>query len=291
MKIDGHTALVGLIAHPAGHSQSPTMHNLAFEADHINARFLAFDVAPEHLESAIDAIRAFNMLGASVSMPFKQAVIPLLDDLDPAAKMIGAVNTIVNHDGHLTGYTTDGIGFVNALKDEGVSLKNQTMTLAGVGGAGTPIAIQAALAGLKTLNIFNINDSAVANAKRIVTEINEQTDCHATFTLLEHQDRFQDALTQSNLYVDATGLGMGKLADQSLVTDPTWFHTKMTVFDTVYAPSETKLMRVAKQANVAHILNGQGMLLNQGAAAFKLWTGQKMPVEHVRKHLFKEDHE
>lgn len=289
MEIDGHTALVGLIAHPAGHSQSPAMHNLAFEADHINARFLAFDVEPAHLTAAIDAIRTFKMLGASISMPFKQAVIPLLDELDPAAKLIGAVNTVVNHNGHLTGYTTDGIGFVNALKDEGVALKGQTMTLAGVGGAGTPIAIQAALAGLKTLNIFNINDGAVANAQRIVTEINEQTDCHATFTLLDHQDRFQDAIAQSDLYVDATGLGMGKLVDQALVTNPDWFHPNMTVFDTVYAPSETKLMRVALQANVAHILNGQGMLLNQGAAAFKLWTGQAMPIEQVREYLFKED--
>ena len=129
----------------------------------------------------------------------------------------------------------------------------------------------------------------MANAQRIAAEINEQTDCHATFTLLDHQDRFQDAIAQSDLYVDATGLGMGKLVDQALVTNPAWFHPNMTVFDTVYAPSETKLMRVALQANVAHILNGQGMLLNQGAAAFKLWTGQAMPIEQVREYLFRED--
>lgn len=289
MEIDGHTKLIGLIAHPAAHSQSPAMHNFAFSQEQMNDRFLAFDVDPDNLSQAIGAIRAFKMLGASVSMPFKQAVIPLLDHLDAAAKMIGAVNTVVNHDGELTGYTTDGIGFVNALKDDGVALAGKTMTLAGIGGAGTPIAIQSALSGLKTLNVFNINDPSVANAKRVVQVINEQTDCHATFYPLEDRKQFRKAIAASDLYTDATGLGMGKLIDKTLVDDPTWFHPNMTVFDTVYAPAETKLMRVAKQAKVAHVINGQGMLLNQGAAAFKLWTNHEMPVAAVRHEIFKED--
>lgn len=289
MEIDGHTKLIGLIAHPAGHSQSPAMHNFAFNHEQMNDRFLAFDVAPDNLPQAIDAIRSFKMLGASISMPFKQAVIPLLDHLDAAAKMIGAVNTVVNRNGELTGYTTDGIGFVNALKDDGVALAGKTMTLAGIGGAGTPIAIQSALAGLKTLNVFNINDPSVGNAKRVVQIINEQTHCHATFYPLENRDQFRKSIAASDLYTDATGLGMGKLIDKTLVDDPTWFHPNMTVFDTVYAPAETKLMRVAKQAKVAHVINGQGMLLHQGAAAFKLWTGHEMPVAAVRHEIFKED--
>ncbi|WP_143461453.1 quinate/shikimate dehydrogenase [Levilactobacillus enshiensis] len=281
MKIDGHTRLVGLIAHPAGHSKSPAMHNAAFAQTDINARFLAFDVEPDQLSDALNAVRAFKMLGASISMPFKQAVIPLLDHLDKTAELVGAVNTVVNHDGELTGYTTDGIGFVAALRDDGVSLAGQTMTLAGVGGAGTPIAIQTALAGLKTLNVFNINDPSVKNAKHIVQVINEQTDCHATFYPLEDRDQFKQAISESDIYTDATGLGMGKLVDKTLVDDPTWFHANMTVFDTVYAPSVTKLMGVAQRANVAHVINGQGMLLNQGAAAFKLWTGKDMPLKQL----------
>lgn len=281
MEIDGHTKLVGLIAHPAGHSKSPAMHNAAFDLDDINARFLAFDVDPDQLPAAVNALRAFKMLGASVSMPFKQAIIPLLDHLDKTAELVGAVNTVVNHDGELTGYTTDGIGFVEALKDDGVRLTGQTMTLAGVGGAGTPIAIQAALSGLTTLNVFNINDPSVANAKKIVQIINDQTDCHATFYPLEDRDQFKQKLSESDVYTDATGLGMGKLVDQTLVDDPSWFHADMTVFDTVYAPSVTKLMSVANQAHVAHVINGQGMLLNQGAAAFKLWTGQTMPLKDM----------
>jgi len=277
MEIDGHTQLVGLIAHPAGHSQSPAMHNAAFAKANINARFLAFDVEPDRLQDSVNAIRALNMLGASISMPFKQAIIPLLDHLDQTAQLVGAVNTVVNQGGELTGYTTDGVGFVAALQDNAVSLRGQTMTLAGVGGAGTPIAIQSALAGLKTLNVFNINDASTKNAKHIVQVINDQTDCRATFYPLEDRDQFHKALQTSDVYADATGLGMGQLVDQSLVDDPSWFHTDMTVFDTVYAPSVTKLMRVAQQAGVNHVLNGQGMLHNQGAAAFKLWTGQNMP--------------
>lgn len=277
MEIDGHTKLVGLIAHPAGHSKSPALHNTAFNAAKLNARFLAFDVEPDQLAAAVQAIRAFKMLGASVSMPFKQAVIPLLDHLDQTAKLVGAVNTIVNHDGRLTGYTTDGIGFVDSLADNQVDLTGTTMTLAGIGGAGTPIAIQAALAGVQILNVFNINDPSVANAKHIVQVINDQTTCHATFYPLEDRDQFQAAIAESDIYADATGLGMGKLIDQTLVDDPTWFHPNMTVFDTVYAPATTKLMTVAQHAQVAHIINGQGMLHNQGAAAFKLWTGVPMP--------------
>lgn len=289
MKIDGHTKLMALIAHPAGHSQSPAMYNFAFNHEQMNTRFLALDVLPADLPAAIAAVRAFKMPGVSVSMPFKQAVIPLLDRLDPTAKMIGAVNTVVNHDGVLTGYTTDGIGFVQALRDAHVTLAGKTMTLAGVGGAGTPIAIQSALAGLKTLNVFNLNDASIANARRVVHLINDQTDCHATFYPLEDRAQFKRAIAASDLYTDATGLGMGKLIDQTLVDDPTWFHPEMTVFDTVYAPAETKLMRVAKQAGVAHVLNGQGMLLNQGVAAFKLWTGHDMPVDAVHHEIFKED--
>lgn len=284
-EINGHTKLVGLIAHPAGHSKSPAMHNAAFAAAEINARFLAFDVDPDHLSDAVNAIRAFKMLGASVSMPFKQAVIPLLDHLDQTAQLVGAVNTIVNHDGELTGYTTDGIGFVDALGDNQVTLTGQTMTLAGVGGAGTPIAIQAALSGLKTLNVFNINDPSVANAKHIVDIINQQTACHATFYPLEDRETFKQAIAASDVYTDATGLGMGKLIDKTLVDDPTWFHPDMTVFDTVYAPATTKLMGVANQAGVAHVINGQGMLLNQGAAAFKLWTGVPMPLTQIATQL------
>lgn len=278
MEIDGHTTLVGLIAHPAGHSKSPAMHNAAFDAAGLNARFLAFDVEPDQLPAAITAIRAFKMLGASVSMPFKQAVIPYLDRLDQTAQLVGAVNTIVNHDGELIGYTTDGLGFVDSLTANDVDLTGQTMTLAGIGGAGTPIAIQAALSGLTTLNVFNIDDPSVANARHIVQVINEQTACHATFYPLEDQEQFRTSIAASAIYTDATGLGMGRLIDQSLVTDPTWFHPDMTVFDTVYAPATTKLMRVANQAHVTHVINGQGMLHGQGAAAFQLWTGVPMPA-------------
>lgn len=288
-RIDGHTILIGLMAYPIRHSMSPTMHNNAFEKLGLNYAYLAFDVDNERLPKAIDAIRTLDMRGSNISMPNKQKVIPLLDKLDPAAKMVGAVNTIVNDNGILTGYTTDGTGFMKSLDDEGLNIRGEKMTLAGAGGAGTAIAIQAALDGVKEISIFNAKDPSWENAKRNVDIINEKTDCHATLHSIEDKTDFKNEIASSYIYCDSTGVGMKPLEDMTLVEDPNWFRPDMIVFDTVYAPRTTKLMKVAQQAGVKHVFNGLGMMLEQGAEAFKLWTGKEMPVEYIRELLFSED--
>ena len=158
-RIDGHTLLIGLMAYPIRHSMSPTMHNNAFAKLGLNYAYLAFEIDNDKLEKAVDAIRTLDMRGSNVSMPNKQKIIPYLDKLDPAAKMAGAVNTVVNDNGVLTGYTTDGTGFMKSLADEGLDIRGKKMTLAGAGGAGTPIAIQAALDGVKEISIFNLDDA------------------------------------------------------------------------------------------------------------------------------------
>ena len=229
------------------------------------------------------------MRGSNISMPNKQKVIPYLDRLDESAELCQAVNTIVNDHGILTGYTTDGIGFMQSLKDEGLDITGQKMVLTGAGGAGTPIAMQAAIEGVKEIALFNIDDDKWENAVRNVKIINEKTGAHATLHHLEDQADLKKELASCDIYVDATGVGMKPLEDMTLVEDPTWFHQDMIVYDTVYAPRETKLMQVAKQAGVDHVFNGLGMMLEQGAAAFKLWTGQDMPVEYIRNLLFKEE--
>lgn len=289
-RIDGHTLLIGLMAYPIRHSMSPTMHNNAFAKLGLNYAYLAFEVTNETLPSAIESIRTLDMRGSNISMPNKQKVIPLLDKLDPAAKMVGAVNTIVNDDGILTGYTTDGIGFMKSLADEGLDIRGHKMTLAGAGGAGTAIAVQAALDGVSEMSIFNQDDAEWENAKRNVQLINDQTDCHATLHRLEDRDDFKREIQSAYIYTDATGVGMKPLEGQSLVTDPTWFNNPdQIVFDTVYAPRETKLMQVAQSAGVKHVFNGLGMMLEQGAAAFKLWTGKEMPVDYIHQILFGDD--
>ena len=286
-RIDGHTILIGLLATPIRHSMSPTMHNNAFAMLGLNYAYLAFEVGQQELPSAVQAIRTLEMRGANISMPNKQAILPLLDDLAPAAKLAGAVNTVVNDHGKLTGYTTDGIGFMQALAAENIDLRGEKMVLAGAGGAGTPIAIQAALDGVKEIVIVNrTTDPQYHQAQKNVAIINEQTNAHARFVPLADQAQFKAELADATIYCDATGVGMKPLADQSLITDPSWLREDLIVYDTVYAPRTTKLMTIAQAAGVRHVFNGLGMMLYQGAEAFQLWTGQAMPVQAIADLLF-----
>ncbi|KRN43844.1 shikimate dehydrogenase [Limosilactobacillus ingluviei] len=286
-RIDGHTILIGLLATPIRHSMSPTMHNNAFAMLGLNYAYLAFEVGQKELPSAVQAIRTLDMRGANISMPNKQAILPLLDDLAPAAKLAGAVNTVVNDHGKLTGYTTDGIGFMQALAAENIDLRGEKMVLAGAGGAGTPIAIQAALDGVKEIVIVNrATDPQGSQAQKNVKIINEQTNAHARFVPLADQAQFKAELADATIYCDATGVGMKPLADQSLITDPSWLREDLIVYDTVYAPRTTKLMTIAQAAGVRHVFNGLGMMLYQGAEAFQLWTGQAMPVQAIADLLF-----
>ena len=286
-RIDGHTILIGLLATPIRHSMSPTMHNNAFAMLGLNYAYLAFEVGQQELPSAVQAIRTLEMRGANISMPNKQAILPLLDDLAPAAKLAGAVNTVVNDHGKLTGYTTDGIGFMQALAAENIDLRGEKMVLAGAGGAETPIAIQAALDGVKEIVIVNrATDPQGSQAQKNVAIINEQTNAHARFVPLADQAQFKAELADATIYCDATGVGMKPLADQSLITDPSWLREDLIVYDTVYAPRTTKLMTIAQAAGVRHVFNGLGMMLYQGAEAFQLWTGQAMPVQAIADLLF-----
>lgn len=286
-RIDGHTILIGLLATPIRHSMSPTMHNNAFAMLGLNYAYLAFEVGQQELPSAVQAIRTLEMRGANISMPNKQAILPLLDDLAPAAKLAGAVNTVVNDHGKLTGYTTDGIGFMQALAAENIDLRGEKMVLAGAGGAGTPIAIQAALDGVKEIVIVNrATDPQGSQAQKNVKIINEQTNAHARFVPLADQAQFKAELADATIYCDATGVGMKPLADQSLITDPSWLREDLIVYDTVYAPRTTKLMTIAQAAGVRHVFNGLGMMLYQGAEAFQLWTGQAMQVQAIADLLF-----
>ncbi|MCW4399436.1 shikimate dehydrogenase [Lentilactobacillus parabuchneri] len=290
-RIDGHTILIGLMATPIRHSMSPTMHNTSFVKLGLNYAYLAFEVGNNELPDAIQSIRALGMRGSNISMPNKQKVIPLLDKLDPVAKMVGAVNTIVNDDGILTGYTTDGTGFMKSLEDENLDIRGEKMTISGAGGAGTAIEIQAANDGVKEMSIFNVRDNTWANAERNVKIINEQTDCKAQLFDLADQDALKREIADSAIYCDSTGVGMKPLEDMTLVSDPSFFHKDMIVYDTVYAPRTTKLMTVAQEAGVDHVFNGLGMMLEQGAEAFKLWTGEDMPVDYIRDILFSDEAE
>ena len=285
-RITGHTELIGLMATPIRHSLSPTMHNEAFAKLGLDYAYLAFEVGNDQLEDVIKGIRALKMRGSNISMPNKQVVLQYLDKLSPAAEMVGAVNTIVNDDGVLTGHITDGTGFMLGLKQASVDIIGKKMTLCGAGGAATAVSIQAALDGVKEISIFNRKDKFFENAQRTVAIINEKTDCKATLYDLADNESLRREIADSAILTNATGVGMKPLQDQSLVTDPTMLRSELIVADTVYVPRETLLLKLARKQGCKTV-SGLGMMLWQGAAAFKLWTNKEMPVDYIKGLLFK----
>ncbi|MGG5314451.1 shikimate dehydrogenase [Enterococcus sp. AZ072] len=289
-RLTGHTLLIGLMAYPIRHSMSPTMHNEAFAKLGLDYAYLAFEVENEQLKDAVQGIRALGLRGSNVSMPNKQEIIQYLDEVSPEAQLIGAVNTVTNKDakGYLVGYNTDGIGAMEALKDEDVEVKDAIITLTGAGGAGTAVAVQAAFEGAKEVRIFNVNDGVFENAKETAKKINEHTQCIATATDLVDQDAFKKSIAESSIYIDATGAGMKPLEDVSLIEDPTMIRPDLVIFDVVYSPRETKLLKFAKEHGAKKAINGLGMMLYQGAAAFKLFTDEDMPVAYIKNLLFNE---
>ena len=283
-RITGHTELIGLMAYPIRHSSSPAMHNEAFAYLGLDYAYLAFEVDNSTLEDAVKGIRALKLVGSNVSMPNKTVVGQYLDKLSPAAVLCGAVNTIVNENGVLTGHITDGIGFMQALKDNNIDIIGKKMTIAGAGGAATAIEIQAALDGVKEISIFNIHDKFWANAEETVKKINERTNCKATLYDLDDKEKLREEMADSYIFVNGTGVGMKPLEGMSVVPDKSFFRPELIVVDVPYSPLETTMRKMAKEVG-CKTMNGLGMMLFQGAAAFKLWTGKDMPIEHMKEVL------
>lgn len=284
-RLSAKTLLIGLMATPIRHSLSPTMHNEAFAKLGLDYAYLAFEVGNEELEDAVKSIRALGMRGSNISMPNKQKIIPHLDKLAPAAELVGAVNTVVNDNGVLTGHITDGTGFMRSLIEADVDVIGKKMTIIGAGGAATAICIQAALDGVKEISIFNRQDECFENAKRTVKIINERTECKATLYDLADAESLRREISDSAIFVNATGVGMKPYEGVSLITDPTLLRSDLIVADVIYKPAKTKLLEMA-EANGCKTINGLGMMLFQGAAAFEMWTGQEMPVDHIKQLLF-----
>lgn len=279
-RITGHTELIGLIAKPIKHSSSPKMHNEAFGKIGLDYAYLAFEVDEENLEDAVKGLKALGARGWNVSMPYKKAIIKYLDKLTPAAEMCEAVNTVINDNGVLTGTITDGTGFMMGLKDAGIDPIGKKMTIVGAGGAATAVAIQAALDGVKEISIFNIKDKFYENGEHTVRKINENTNCKATIYELDN-DKLKEEIESSYLLLNATGVGMKPLEGQTWLPDVACLRSDLICVDTIYSPLKTKFLEMAESVG-CKTLNGLPMLLYQGAAAFKLWTGKDMPIEHVK---------
>lgn len=280
-QITGHTQLAGLYAKPARHSISPLMHTTAFRETGIDAVYLSFDVEPEDLGNSMAAVKTLGMMGVNLSMPHKMAVIEFLDELSPAAELIGAVNTVVNDKGRLIGHNTDGVGFMQALKDIAVEPVGQEMTVIGAGGAATAIISQAALDGVKQINVFNRKDEFYEKIAAKLADIAAKTGCQINLQDLANESALTTALQESMLLVNATGVGMKPNDDLMPIPSAELLTENLAVFDAIYNPRHTRLLQEAA-AKGLKTSNGLGMLIHQGAEAFRLWTGQEMPVAVIR---------
>ena len=275
MKIDGYTRLAAVVANPIKHSISPFIHNSAFEATNTNGVYLAWEVDATELAETVANIRRYQMYGINLSMPYKEQVIPYLDQLSEEACLIGAVNTVVNREGTLIGYNTDGKGFFKSLPSFKISGKR--MVLLGAGGAAKAILAQAILDGVSQISVF-VRSSSMEKTRPYLEKIQNATGFRVDLLALEDVQNLQDSITQADLLVNATSVGM----DGSSQPIPTSIvlPEKLLVADVIYQPFETPFLKWARnQGNQS--INGLGMLLYQAAEAFELWTGKEMPTDQI----------
>ena len=284
--ITGHTRLTALLGSPVAHSISPLMHNEAFQLLDLDYTYLCFEVNEETLPAAVDGLKACGIRGFNLTMPNKNKIVELLDELSPAARLIGAVNTVVNDDGHLTGYNTDGVGYMQAVKDAGYDITGKTITIMGAGGAATAICAQAALDGVEKIHIFARETSRFWDrTQKLAENINSTLPCKAV--LHENRDTaaLAQAISESALLLNATSVGMAPNTEGTIIEDTSLYHPDLIVSDVIYNPRETRFLKEAREAG-CRTFNGMYMLLYQGAEAFRLWTGKEMPVKEIKENFF-----
>lgn len=282
MQIDSKTILTGLFASPSAHSVSPIIHNNAFEKLGLNYVYLSFEVNKDNLKDAVQSIKTLNMRGVNLSMPNKKEVIQYLDEISETAKLSQSVNTIVNDNGILKGYSTDGKGFFKSLEEEKIFMKDKNITILGTGGASIAIISQAVFEGIKNIFVFK-RDKNWKEQKKILYNIASKTNCNIELNSLEDKNILKRKIEESDLLINATSVGMKE--NFSLIEDKSFFRRDLIVSDIIYNPSKTKLLQIAEKEG-CKIINGIGMLLYQGALSFELWTNKKMPVDYIKEIIF-----
>ena len=269
--IGGGTRLLAVIGQPVGHSLSPRMHNASFEADGLDYVYVALEVVPEDLPAAVKGAAALRLRGFNVTMPHKRAMVPLMDTLDEAARVSGAVNTVVIEDGELRGYNTDGSGLVEACKEAGVALAGRRVLLLGAGGAAASIALAFCDAGIEALHIVNRSVEHAGELSEKLRDVGKKARIE-TYA----PDALNEKVLDAPVVVNTTPLGMRD--GDPLPLPPNHLHEGRTVIDAVYRPgAETELVRHARERG-ASVVTGQRMLLYQGVLAQRLWTGRQPNV-------------
>lgn len=275
MKVSGNTQIFGIIGCPVEHSLSPVMHNAAFEALGISAVYAPFLVKPEDLGKGLMCLKALNITGVNVTLPHKGGVIEFLDDLDASARQIGAVNTIVQKNGKLYGYNTDGPGFLLSLRKDGhFEPAGKKAVILGAGGAASAVAMALAGAGVRRLVIANRNK---ARAEIVAKRVQRHYDREALPVALDESRALYWLIRESDLLVNATSAGLK--GNERPEINPNGLHPKLMVYDLIYR--ETALLKLAKRKGLK-TLDGLGMLVSQGAKSFEIFTGKRAPFKVMK---------
>lgn len=285
IEINHNTKIVGVIGHPIKHSLSPVMHNFAFNKLGLDFVYLPFDIASANLNDALLGMVALGIAGFNVTIPHKERIVECLDELSDSAKIVNAVNTVVNENGKLHGYNTDVHGIIKTLEDYKDEINGSTVSVLGSGGAARAVIYT-------LISKFNVKEINIIN--RTVEKAELLKDYFSTKMLFENIKTYElvppdliEVLNKSKLIVNASSIGMYPEEDDSSTTIPESFNNNQIVFDLVYNPSKTKLLTIAESQG-AIIINGMKMFVEQGARAFELWTNKKMPTEIMYEKLNEE---
>jgi shikimate dehydrogenase len=278
-QINAQTGLCAVIGKPVAHSLSPVMHNAAFQSTGLNYIYLAFEVAD--LEGCMAGMRALTgFRGMSVTIPHKISIMKYIDEIEPLARSVGCVNTVTNKDNRLIGTITDGLGTLRAFERTGVSLDNKSVLFIGTGGAARAVAF--AMAATSSLNKMCILGRTEANVARLTQDI--QNCCSIPVISGSIQDTTKGFAAPYDIIIHATPMVMYGHAEGVSAVPPEWLHDGQVVFDMVYRPRETKLIRDAAAAGCV-IIPGLEMLLYQAALQFEMWTGHPAPETVMREAL------
>lgn len=282
IEYDKNKRFACLLGSPVSHSISPAMHNYSFEKLNINAEYYAIDVTADNLENVMNDIRKTDFLGANVTMPLKNEVIKYMDELDISSQLAGAVNTIVPINGQLVGYTTDGAGFVDSLREINVDVEGKDILILGAGGAATSVIVELAIDKANSITIAKRFNKTIDDVRAFANKVTDKTNCSTTLIDIEDNNALKEAIEECHILINATPVGM--TSNKSLI-DKSYLRKELVVCDLIYEPPMTKLLLDASEVGCRY-LNGKYMLLYQGARSFKLWTNNDMPVKEVKAEYF-----
>ncbi len=275
MKVLGSTKVLGVFGHPISHSLSPIIHNAAIEALSVDYIYVPFHVLPERLDDAVRGIRSLQILGVNITIPHKERVIEYLDEVDEAARAIGSVNTIINEDDRLKGFSTDGPGFLRSVEAEWGKVDGCRVLILGAGGSARAVAFALAEIGCEIV----IANRTYSRAQELAESL-KSTSKNVSAIPLE-REAIAEAIGFADLLVNTTSVGMHPDSD-AIPIPSDLIHSGLLVYDLIYNPPRTKLIQEAV-ARGAKAINGLKMLVYQGALSFEMWTGIKPPVD-VMEH-------